>query len=149
MQSIYEIRRLRLVELVKLHDDNRTANLTERMKWKSPGLAKRYLTPTGEGNHKPIGAAVARQLEAAYKKEENYLDNWPPGDLSPTEADLLRMFRRLTSHDLKQQILGKVREAFLSEGHLEYGGPTVFESDVRERHETVPASKKRQRAGAG
>lgn len=136
MKSINQIRRERLRGLVDKFDGGKTAALTERMRWKSPSLATRYLTESPK-NNKPIGDNLAREIESAYGVEPNYLDNLPKGDsmaLDAIETQLVFVFRQL-SQDSKDRLLGRLHAMYLEEHPKarEEFGPTVFESDVEER----------------
>lgn len=150
MKSINQIRRERLRELVKRFDDGKTARFTERMKWKSPSLATRYLTDSPK-NNKPIGTAIARAVEVAYGVEENYLDNLPGRGVEPgtVEGHLLAMFSELST-DGKRNVLGYVHEFWLRErgNAAPQFGPTVFEEDVRERREVAEGRPTKKRPAA-
>lgn len=149
MKSINQIRRERLRELVRRFDAGKTSRFTERMGWKSPSLANRYLSSSPR-NNKPIGDNLAREIESAYGVEENFLDSVPAdaAQVGPIEARLVVMFREL-SPDGRRNVLGYVQEALLREAQdrVPPFGPTVFEEDVRERSETIgPKPSKARRS---
>jgi hypothetical protein len=72
VQSIYEIRRIRLRELIAEVWGN-TAGLTKAMKWETPSFASRLVSDS-PGNQKNIGNQLARDIEKAAGKPKFTLD---------------------------------------------------------------------------
>lgn len=149
MKSIGQIRRQRLWELVKAHDDGSPEGLTVRMGWKakSPGLALRYLKE-GRGDSKDLGTALAREIERKYGVEENYLDNLPGTGLSGPAAKLLEMYGRL-SPDGRIRLLGQALHMLEAESERRGAGQahehfpaTVHDEDLLERSRPEPKKRK-------
>lgn len=68
MKSIYEIRLENLVDLIRTTFDNRQVRLAERLEVKASLVSQWY------NGRKPIGFSAARMIEAAARKEKNWLD---------------------------------------------------------------------------
>lgn len=77
-KSIYEIRRLRLRELIDERFDGSTSALTKIMGWETASFASRLVSDS-PGNQKNIGSRMARSIEERAGLPEFTLDTAPEG----------------------------------------------------------------------
>lgn len=73
VQSIHEIRRIRLRQLIAEVWDGSTGKLTEAMGWQTASFASRLVSDS-PGNQKNIGGRMARDIEKAAGKPRHWLD---------------------------------------------------------------------------
>jgi phage repressor protein C with HTH and peptisase S24 domain len=79
VQSIYEIRRIRLRELLAEVWGGNTSALTKAMGWETASFASRLISDS-PGNQKNIGSRMARDIEKAANKPKFTLDTPPWAD---------------------------------------------------------------------
>lgn len=79
VQSIYEIRRIRLRELISEVWGGSTSAFTKAMAWETQSFASRLVSDS-PGNQKNIGSRMARDIEKAAGKPKFTLDTPPWAD---------------------------------------------------------------------
>jgi hypothetical protein len=136
-KSIYEIRRLRLRQIIDDKFDGSTSALSKAMGWETPSFASRLVSDS-PGNQKNIGSRMARSIEQAAGVPEYVLDT--PPEPTPKVAAAKRIRSRVEepvgSYELipHYNVRGGLGNPQINEHHIE------IESDV-----PLPSALIRQR----
>ena len=103
MDSIYEIRRANLRDLIQRRHQGSSGSFAKMMAFENPSFASRLISQN-PSNQKNIGAQLARRIEEVHGLQRNSLDKPPdPGDVvvagmtvKTGEAQLLAFYRSLS-----------------------------------------------------
>lgn len=143
MATAKNMRRKNLIAIVGLNKGDQEKFAEEY------GCAPSYISALLTGA-RGIGNATARKVEKMRELREGWMDQEHDADAPVAqETTLLKMFNAL-SPEAKLQALDEVMKLYMKieRSPQPYGGPTVFESDVRERQPVTPAAPKKRRQRA-